>query len=150
MRLSTFAVTATALLFAAVMAAQEPGARAKLYGKWHTGNGSAEGETWVIEEKDDAVRLSHSTADQKPIEIECNTMGRECEVKELGKKVKISMWYSGPKLVQIETRGSDVVKRQFAVAENGDTMELEVIPVVPPGKAELVQFKRQEIAAAQK
>jgi len=69
-------------------------------------------------------------------------MGRECEGKDAGREAKISLWFSGPKLVQLETRGSEVVKRRFAASQPGDSMEIEVIPIVPDGKKQVLKLKR--------
>jgi hypothetical protein len=51
-------------------------------------------------------------------------------------------------LVQLETRGSDVVKRRFVVQSQDDLMEVEVMPLVPPGKTEVLRFKRVVAAAS--
>jgi hypothetical protein len=47
------------------------------------------------------------------------------------------MWFNGPKLVELETRGAQVVKRRFSITGDGDTMDLETIPIVPTGKSEI-------------
>jgi hypothetical protein len=52
------------------------------------------------------------------------------------------MWFNGPKLVELETKGKEVVKRRFAVAGEGDTLEIEVIPIEPAGKTETLRFRR--------
>ena len=52
-----------------------------------------------------------------------------------------------PKLVELETGGSVVMKRRFFAAA-ADTLELEVIPVVPEGKSELVHLRRVRPADA--
>ena len=102
--------------------------RAKLTGKWQMeNNGKPAGEIWTIED---------------------NTMRRECEIKDSGKNAKVSIWYSGPKLVQMETRGSDVVKRRFSVIADKGQMEMELIAIVPAGKPETIRFTRVLDAAA--
>jgi hypothetical protein len=42
-----------------------------------------------------------------------------------------------------------VVKRRFKILPQGDMMEMEVIPIVPSGKTETLQFKRGQLAARQ-
>lgn len=69
-------------------------------------------------------------------------MGKECASEDAGRRSKVSMWFNGPMLVELETRGSQIVKRRFRITANGDTMDLETIPIVPPGKSETVHFKR--------
>jgi hypothetical protein len=55
---------------------------------------------------------------------------------------KVSMCFNGPKLVELETRGNQVVKRRFTVTGDGDTMDLETIPIVPTGKSETTHLRR--------
>lgn len=74
-------------------------------------------------------------------------MGRECKIREGGKSATVSMWFNGPKLVELETRGSDVIKRRFSVDEKGETMDVEVIPISQGSKPEVLHFKRIEVAA---
>ncbi len=124
--------------------------RAKLIGSWQVQEASAAGPAtvWSLEHVGDGIRLTESKEGQTVSELECNTVGKECTVKDSGHKVKVSMWYNGPKLVEIETRGSEVVKRRFSVAESGDNMEMELIPITPSGKAETFHLKRTQLAAA--
>jgi hypothetical protein len=42
----------------------------------------------------------------------------------------------------METTGTLVVKRRFAVTGIGETMDLETIPVTPSGQTETTHFKR--------
>ena len=55
-----------------------------------------------------------------------------------------------PKLVQIELRRPQAVKRRLAVSASGDELDVEVIPVSPPGKAETFRYKRAAVAAQSK
>jgi hypothetical protein len=101
----------------------------------------------VIEQKDDTAHFINSEGDQK-IDFACNTRGKECQVKEAGKGAKISMWFNGPSLIQMEIKGSDVTKRKFSV--DGEKLVLEVMPIAPAGKTETFHFKRSETTTAQK
>lgn len=123
--------------------------RSKLIGTWQIENSSGKQvETWTLEKQEDAMRLTHSQNDQKDADVKCNTMGRECQVTESGHAAKVSMWFSGSKLVQLETKGSDVIKRRFAISGDGNAMDLEIIPVVPAGKPEVLHFKRVQATVA--
>jgi hypothetical protein len=126
--------------------------RAKLIGTWRdaAAAGSTAGAVWSLEDKGDDIRITHVVDGQKVEDVACNTMGRECEVKDSGKHVKISMWFNGQKLVQMVTRGSEVTKRRFSIVENGDMMEVEVIPIVPGGQTQVVQLRRVVDTAAPK
>ena len=118
--------------------------RAKLIGKWQQSDGNGEAKsTWDLEEGlADSIHVTNSSGTQTLAEFECNTVGKECAVKDAGRKSKVSMWFNGPKLVEMETRGSQVVKRRFSITGDGDTMDLETIPIVPSGKVETSHFKR--------
>jgi hypothetical protein len=124
--------------------------RLKLSGTWHPER--AEGkraETWVIEKRPETIHIVHTLDDGKKFDIDCNSIAKECKVKdEDGKNAKVSMWFYDSKLVEMETRGSEVVKRRFVVTGDGDTMQLEVIPVVPDGKPILSSFKRDQASLA--
>jgi hypothetical protein len=60
------------------------------------------------------------------------------------------MWFNGPTLVQIRTRGSEVIKRRFHVTSDRGTHELEIIPIAPGGKTEIVRMSRCQTAAQNK
>jgi hypothetical protein len=139
-RITMFALVALAM----IAAADNFSDREKLLGSWQPQQTSAkEAGAWMIESKGaDVWHITHSVGDQKLLEFECSTMGRDCEAKESGKPAKVSMWFNGPKLVELETKGKEVVKRRFAVAGEGDTLEIEVIPIEPAGKTETLRFRR--------
>jgi hypothetical protein len=131
------AVMGTALI---LMAAADQ--RDKLIGKWANDGG----DTWAIETVGDSMRLSHSQK-QKTDAVECNVIGRDCDVKVGGHKAKVSMWFNGDMLVEMETRGNEVVKRRFSIADD-NTMKMETMQIVPPGKTETVAFKRLTVTAS--
>ena len=72
--------------------------------------------------------VTNSLGEKKIAEYACN-LGKECEVKDAGRKVKVTLYFNGPNLVMLETKGEEVVKKRFGVTEKGDTLELEVIPI---------------------
>jgi len=130
-----FAIFA-AVIFSVTALADDQADRLRLSGKWQ-----AESDIWSLDNKGDAIHLTHSNGSQTIEEFECNTLGSECAVKDSGKGAKVSLWYSGPKLVVLETKGSEVVKRRFS-APQSDMLDLEVIRVVPEGKTEMLHLKR--------
>lgn len=97
-------------------------------------------EIWKLGFDGDVVRIQWSLPGGKSSEIRCNTVGRECESRNGNKPMKVSIWFNGPKLVVMETSGSDVVKRRFHAT--GDALEMEVIPIVPKGDARVVRLTR--------
>jgi hypothetical protein len=129
--------------------ASDDGDRQKLLGSWVLQGeaGSDMPSGWTFQRKGELFQITEMQSNNPVADYSCSVEGKECEVKTFGKKVKISMWFNGPKLVQMETQGSSVVKRRFAVLPQGDTMELEVIPIAPSGKTETLQFKREPLSA---
>jgi len=124
--------------------------RVKLGGAWQVEN-PAGGQTaamWTLLEKGDSIHVIHAEGARTIADFECNTEGKECAIKDSGKQGKVSMWFSGAKLVELETRGSEVVKRRFSISGQGEKMELEVIPIVPTGDTAKIVFKRIETAAS--
>ena len=120
--------------------------RDKLLGSWvETGNGAA--STWTFAKSGDSFQIKELQGSSTEAGYSCKADGAQCEIKVGGKKATVSMWFNGPKLVQMETQGSSVVKRRFAVLSSGDTMELEIIPLSPGGKTETIQFKRATLSA---
>jgi hypothetical protein len=128
------------LLLAGSALAADDAVRAKLTGKWQSdGNGDS---TWTLKEMGDTIHVTNSSPTGIIVEFDCNTGGRECEIKHGGHKSKVALWFNGPKLVEMETMGTEVVKRRFTVTGSGDTMDLETIPLVPGGPNETTHFKR--------
>ena len=125
--------------------ADEDADRAKLVGTWEM-TGPDAGVVWAIVQNGDQLRITQSHKDQPVSLLECSVGGRECEVKDNGHNAKISMWYNGGKLVEMETRGSEVVKRRFTASD--DALEIEVIPIVPDGKPQVLKLKRTKAAVA--
>jgi hypothetical protein len=126
-------------LFLGVVALAADADRAKLTGTWQSSSGS---QTWVLQDKGDTWHIAYSQGNQKPAEFDCAADGRDCTVKELGRSAKVSLYFNGPKLVELETKGTEVIKRRFTVAEQGDQMDVEVIPVVSAEKPATSHFKR--------
>ena len=131
-----------ALLLWVPVLADDASARAQLIGAWQQQDDSGKGiSVWVVESKANSVHITNSQGDQKLSEIECKP-GAECEGTASGKKSKVTMYFNGPTLVQLETVGSDVIKRQFTVREQPDMMEIEVMPIIGSAKSEMLHLKR--------
>lgn len=141
-------IAAAGILFLGCIAwADDYDDRSKLMGKWEVQaeNSSAKGVVWVVEDKSDAKRASihvtQSLGAQKVAEYECE-LGQECKVQDSGKSATVTMYFNGAKLVELETRGKETFKRRFTLAQQPDTLEVEVIPIVPEGATEKLVFKR--------
>ena len=139
------------LSLGAAAPADDQSDRQKLIGSWEL-QGTAENtssSSWSFSPAKDSIRVTQREGGNKVADFACGTAGTSCEVKTAGKKATVSMWFNGPRLVEMETKGSDVVKRRFKILPQGDVMEMEVIPIVPSGKTETFQFKRAQLAARQ-
>jgi hypothetical protein len=142
-------VVLSALLLAGSAFADDDSSRAKLMGQWQQTDGSGETKSaWTFEGSGDSIHVVKSVGAQTSAEFECNTLGKECAVKDAGRRAKVSMWFNGPKLVEMETVGSEVVKRSFSIAGDGDAMDIETTPIAPGGATETTHFKRVSAAAA--
>ena len=138
----------TALLLCVPVLADDISDRAKLLGSWQAQDDSGkEATVWVLEVKGMALHISESRGDMKISEFECVPKGAECEGTVAGNKATVTMYYDGPALVQLETKGSDVTRRRFALTGQPDMMDLEVRPIVGAGKAETLHLKRIKISA---
>ena len=136
------------LLLVAAVFADETADRNNLTGKWQGPSGKDQGEIWSIETVGDSLRLTHLVK-QKTDEFACNIMGHECDVKLAGKHVKVSLWFNGAMLVDLETRGSEIVKRRFK-AMDPNTLQVETFPINPGGKSATELFKRVAMSAERK
>jgi hypothetical protein len=138
----------TALLLCVPVLADDVTDRAKLLGSWQALDDSGKQATvWVLEMKGTALHISESLGDMKISEFECAPKGAECEGTDAGNKATVSMYFDGPALVQLETKGSDVTRRRFAVPGQLDVMDLEVRPIVGAGKAVTLHLKRIKTSA---
>jgi hypothetical protein len=126
--------------------------RQKLIGSWEL-QGAAENSSassWTFSTAGNSIRVTQLDGNNKIAEFACGTEGSSCEIKTAGKKAIVSLWFNGARLVELESKGSEVIKRRFMILPKGDVMEMEVIPIVPGGKPETFQFKRVELSARQK
>ena len=137
-------IAMSTLLLASTAFGGDDSSRAKLMGKWQQSGGNGEvTSAWDLEEgSTDSIHVTYSSGGRTLAEFECNTVGKECAVQDGGRKSKVWIYFNGPRLVEMETRGSRVVKRRFSITGEGDTMDLETIPIAPAGKVETSHFKR--------
>jgi hypothetical protein len=133
------------LVFAAVARADDSDQRAKLTGSWQEASDAK--EAWILEALPGGMHITSSSGGKTVVELDCK-MAQDCDIKDSGHHAKFMMYFNGPKLVATETMGSRIVKRRFTVTGDGNTMELEVIPIEPDGKTETIVFKRVTTEAA--
>ena len=135
---------ALSCVIAVPLAAESP----KIDGTWTVqGNTEGDGATaWVFHEDGDSLKVTRMKGTETLTAFVCNTMGRECELKDSGKKGTVSLWYNGPKLVEMEVRGNEIVKRRFALSDQ-DGLDVEVIRISPSSKTETIHLKRTQTSA---
>ena len=146
-------LTAALLLSLGLVAlADDESDRQKLIGSWEQQGAAASSpaSSWTFSTAPNSIRVTQLDGNNKIAEFSCGTEGASCEIKTAGKKATVSLWFNGPRLVELETKGSEVVKRRFMILPKGDVMEMEVIPIVPGGSPERLQFSRVELSARQK
>jgi hypothetical protein len=115
-------------------------ARPDLNGSWQLNPSQSElhshmpsGMNWLIEQNGDSIHMVERDGDKSVSDFRCATDGKDCKVKDHGHGVKVSFYYNGPVLVELEKMGENaVVKRRFHSSSNGLTVE--VIHLMPEGK----------------
>jgi hypothetical protein len=133
-------------LTSVVCLADDAADRSKLAGVW---NADAGGNTaWLVQNTGKGVHLTYTRGTEKLADFECNTEGKECAVKMDGHGAKVSLYYNGPRLVVLETRGDTIVKWRFGLASEAGVMEVETMPLTPAGKAETLRFKHADVQAS--
>jgi len=144
MRLAMYAFTAFAVIGAASLplAADTQSDRDALVGTWNENGGS---HGWVIENGADGLHMTQIEASAPIADFTCAADGRDCAIKISGKKAKVSLYYNGSALIQLETRGDTVTKRKFLVSGGGLTVE--VTPMTGKTVTEARQFGRGQATA---
>jgi hypothetical protein len=139
-----YAVTAVAVIGAASLSllADTQTDRSGLVGTWNQ-NGGTHG--WVIESSPNGLHMTEMDASAPIADFTCATDGQDCNTKISGKKAKVSLYYNGSALVQIETRGDAITKRKFVVSGNG--LKVEVTPMTGKVVTEERQFDRGQATA---
>src|SRR4051812_2824135 len=124
---------AAALILCGACAADDRADREKLWGTWTSTQGTEKGAPASIILKGDGttVHVTTTQGTETLSDFECNTMGKQCKVKSAGRDATVTMYFNGPRLVELETNGKEVVKRRYHVSDDGTQLELEVMPIAP-------------------
>ena len=132
------------VLLAGAAVADDDASRAKLMGSWQMTDAGKDSQTWSFQEKDNGnvIHVTNVAGPKTMMDFDCDSFGHDCMVKDSGHAAKVSLYYNGPKLVQMETRGSYVCERSFVVTGDGDTMEMVQQIFAPAPKNETLHFKR--------
>jgi hypothetical protein len=131
---------------AAAIASEKP----DFSGTWRA-EGSDPTSDITIHQDENKVSISGPANVKDRTDISCNTMGKECEATIDGRDAKVSYWFNGPTLVETVIEGRDkdkVTKTRRTLSDDGRKLYVEVIPIMPAGKAatKLVFVREQQIA----
>lgn len=135
------AVLAIAFAFAPISFAQAAASDPDLSGTWLDNSNSAAKITFS--EKGDKIQVREMDGDRVVADYTCNLSGEQCQFKENGHPVKVTMYYNGSKLVEILERGKDVEKRRFSLNQDGKTMQVETIPMSSEGKTTTRTYQKE-------
>lgn len=120
--------------------------RTKIVGSWELDSGGAK-TSWMLEKTSDGLHFTYIHGAEKLADFQCSTSGHECEVQISGKGCKVSLYYSGPSLMMLETRGDTVIQRKFQTAAGGKEIDVETTSIVPTGKPEILRLKKAPLQA---
>ena len=113
-----------------------------LSGKWQS---KSDANThWILEQKQDQIHVQEFTGSSLKADYTCNEAGQECPIKDSGHAEKTSFWFNGPKLVELRVRGDNVVKRRFDLTDDGNTLQVELLQISPPGETARIEFSRTQ------
>jgi hypothetical protein len=130
-------------LFAAACAVAELPDRPNFTGKWTSDNTKLD-----IRQDADSIQITEEGANpDSRFSISCGTKAKECPMMDRGHKAVVRVWYNGPKLVVFKTdgrKGAVATKRRFTMAPSGDSFEMEIMPIDPPGDTKKLSFRKAE------
>jgi hypothetical protein len=139
--ITTFATLAMASSLVSPARADQQSDRASLVGNWVQSGGNNE---WIIDSSADGLHIKQVEGTGTVADYQCNLEGHDCDVKISGHKAAISMYFNGAILVQIETKGDQIVKRRFSVLPAGNTLKVETIPMMAHAQPEEMDFERKK------
>jgi len=134
-------------LFAALSNAQQN--KPNLSGKWQLNTGKSELHSGIpyavnlaIDQKGSAihvVRTARTSAGKDTVtEFNCTTDGKDCDVKG----AKISLWYDGASLVEMDIAGESVTKSSMTLSDDGKTISIDVNHISPSGDREKLVLEK--------
>lgn len=140
-------------LTAMVLAASE---KPDFSGKWRAeapAQDDALTTTLTIQQTGGELRITSGPEHKQVTDVTCNTVGKECEGRLNGQPVKVTYWYNGPTLVEMavgnDAKDSPVTKVRRTLADNGQKMKVEVMPIVPAGQpTRTLVYVREEVVAS--
>ena len=120
-------------------------------GNWHFDAAKSEVHSRIevtdraIKQDDDFIAIDEEIKG-RTVSMKCGTDGKSCKAKPDGGNGEVMFYYNGEMLVETELLGRDknhVVKKRLKLANDGKTMEIEVLHVNPVAPAEKWVFEKQ-------
>lgn len=118
---------------------EEQADREKLIGSWVQSGGTS---AWIINSAAEGLHVTQMEGWSNVADFQCNTDGQNCVVKVGGHKATVSMYYNGRALVELETKGDEIVKRRFSILPSGNSMKVEVTPMTGRVQTQALEFER--------
>jgi hypothetical protein len=104
----------------------------------------------VIDQNRDSIHIQEIRGPKPKEDVSdftCDTMGKQCPMQDAGDKAEVSVYYNGPVLIVLKTHGrpgSSVEKRRLSLSPSGDSLMVDVIPIVPEGQTEKLLFSKAQ------
>ena len=147
MKTAIYTIAIFATLALASLPADQQADRASMLGSWVQPGGN---NRWIIDSASDGLHITQIEGAGTVADYKCNLDGHDCDIKIGGHKAAISMYYNGAILVQIETKGDQIVKRRFSIEPSGNTLKVETIPMAAHAVTEAMEFERGQPLAQKK
>jgi hypothetical protein len=120
-----------------------------LSGKWQTNasrstlrSGKPAVARLTIEQKAASIHLVFTMNDEgkeSVVEFTCSTDGKDCDVQG----EKISLWYSGPSLVEMDIGKETTTKSTMKIDEDGKSMTIDVAHITPTAEADRLVLEKK-------
>ena len=144
--LSTASVCFLCLCFASANGQQD---HPNLSGKWQINAGRStlrSGKPAVasltIEQKATSIHIistMNGEGKESVVDFTCTTDGKDCDVRG----EKISLWYSGPSLVEMEIGKDTTTKSTIKIDEDGKSITIDVAHITPTAEADRVVLEKK-------
>ena len=96
--------------------------------------------TWLIEQDGPSIHILRvetlQDSKESKREIRCTTDGKQCTEKG----IKISFWYNGDALVELDVAGETTSEYSMSLAPGGKTLTVDVTHITPVGDREKLVF----------
>jgi hypothetical protein len=100
---------------------------------------------WTIHQDGESIAIDEEFKGHT-LSMKCGTDGKNCKAKPEGESGEVMFYYNGPLLVETDFLGHEkdhVVKKRLKLAEDGKTIEIEVLHVNPAAPAEKWVFAKK-------